>query len=254
MEPRNTKITNAAIYPAIGISRVGNSLHEYYIGPEVPWPDSKPASFYKDATGALKREAAGFRIYGLNAAGEVVKELTAADAQITWTVHVANKKAAWYEFDQALDIETTKPAALRNANFQGDARDRLVIDPGALSISGTNQGGDGYRFDSGRFLGETVYLGELKTDDKGRLLFLGGHGVSNSPFADNPPSTFANNDGWHDDTSDGPVTAKVILGSQELEVDPAWVVTAPPNYAPSQIGVMTMWDVMVDAYSHCCPN
>ena len=248
MQPRDTNIVKAAIYPAIGIARVGNSSDEYYIGPEVPWPEDKPASFYKDASGALKRQAAKFRIYGLNCAGEVVKELTDDDAGITWTVHVANKKAAWYQFDQALDIATTRPAARRNAKFQGDSRDQLAIDPGALSISGANQGGDDYRFDGGRFLGETVYLGELKTDAKGRLLFLGGHGISNTPIAKNPVTTFANNDGWHDDTSDGPVTAKVILGSQELEVDPAWVVTGPPNYSPSQIGVMTMWDVMVDAY------
>jgi L-Lysine epsilon oxidase N-terminal len=83
-------IVSAAIYPAIGIARVGNSRDEYFIGPEVTAPVKHPAGFYKDATGALKRQAARFRVYGLNAAGKVVKDLTADNAQLTWRVHVAN--------------------------------------------------------------------------------------------------------------------------------------------------------------------
>lgn len=244
----DSEIVRAAIYPAIGIARVGNSEDEFFIGPEIPWPDNKPAGFYKDGAGALKRQAARFRIFGLNAAGDVVRELTADEADITWTVHVANKKAAWYEFAQALDLQSTGPAARRNANFQGEDRKQLVIDPGPISISGPNKGGAQYRFDQGRFVGEPVYLGELRTDDAGRLIFLGGHGRSGTPFPNNPPTTFANNNGWHDDTSDGPVTARVVYNYQELEVEPAWVVTAPPNYAPDIISVVTMWDVMDDAF------
>ena len=43
-------------------------------------------------------------MYGYNVAGEVVAELTSATADIEWTVHVANKKASWYQFQIALDI------------------------------------------------------------------------------------------------------------------------------------------------------
>jgi L-Lysine epsilon oxidase N-terminal len=82
-------IVRAAIYPAIGVARVGNSRDGYFIGPEVRAPMKHPAGFYKDATGALKRQAARFRVYGLNAAGKVVKELTADNAQLTWRVHTA---------------------------------------------------------------------------------------------------------------------------------------------------------------------
>jgi L-Lysine epsilon oxidase N-terminal len=131
-------IVSAAIHPAIGIARVGNSRDEYFIGPEVTAPVKHPAGFYKDATGALKRQAARFRVYGLNAAGKVVKELTANNAQLTWRVHVANKKAAWYEFDVALDIPQAKPVPLRNANFQGPLRQQLIIDPGLVEITGVN--------------------------------------------------------------------------------------------------------------------
>jgi hypothetical protein len=54
----------------------------------------------------LKRQSARFRIYGLDASGKPLAELTAANATITWTVHIANKKAAWYEFQLAQDTET----------------------------------------------------------------------------------------------------------------------------------------------------
>ncbi|MDO7874762.1 LodA/GoxA family CTQ-dependent oxidase [Hymenobacter sp. ASUV-10] len=241
------RIVRAAIYPAIGIARVGNSPDEYFIGPEVLAAPRVEPGFYKDRQGALKRQAARFRVYGLDEAGQVVRELTAADADITWHVHVANKKAAWYEFNTAMDIPEAIPVGRRNANFVGEQRAGLVIDPGALTIAGAGTEGAAYHFDQGRFLGEPVYLGELRTDEQGRLLFLGGHGVSNSPFPDNPPTTFANNDGWHDDTSDGPVNAQVTYQGRELPVQGAWVVCAPPNYAPDVIGIQTMYDVIADA-------
>lgn len=247
MSKRDDKIVKAAIYPAIGIARVGNSKDEYVIGPEVISPEKKPAGYYKDKKGALKRQAARFRIYGLNEEGRAVKELDSGNSRITWRVHVANKKAAWYEFDVALDIEQAKPVPLRNSNFQGADRNQLIIDPGAVEISGANKSGNKYWFDKGRFLGEPVYLGELRTDERGRLLFLGGYGISNTPFADNPPTTFANNDGWHDDVSDGPVDAEVVYEGQKLEVEGAWVVCGPPNYAPDLISVQTLYDVIFDA-------
>ncbi|MEL6867682.1 MAG: LodA/GoxA family CTQ-dependent oxidase [Bacteroidota bacterium] len=128
-------------------------------------------------------------------------------------------------------------------------REQLVIDPGAISISGRNKKGKRYHFDKGKFIKKKVYLGELRTDEAGRLIFLGGYGDSASAFPNNSPTTFGNNDGWHDDTADGPVTATVKLkGSDDtLEVDPAWVLSAPPNYAPDVISVQTIWDVIFDA-------
>jgi len=57
-------------------------------------PPPRRVGFYRDATGALKREAAEFRVYGCNAADEAVRELTSDWADIVWTAHVGNRKAA----------------------------------------------------------------------------------------------------------------------------------------------------------------
>ena len=241
--PDDVRIVSAAIYPPIGVCRVGNSQDEFFIGPEVPDPLPKQPGFYRDATGALKRQAARFRIYGLNAAGAPVRELTAREATITWHVHLVNQKAAWYQFQLALDIPEAARAhlsALRNAGITD--RRRLVIDPGPSEISGVNQNGAPL---SGQFMGRAVYLGELRTDEEGRLIVLGGRGVSAS-YDGRQAVTFANNEGWHDDVSDGPVTADVQFEGTLLSVQPAWVITAPPDYAPMQKSVRTMWDLMRD--------
>ena len=242
-----TEIVRAAIYPAIGIARVGNSKTEFFIGPEVPRRENKPASFYKDPSGALKRQAARFKVYGLDAAGRVVRELTATEAKITWRVQVANKKAGWYEFITAMDVPQAVPTPLRNPNVTDRAS--LRITPPEVKIHGLNERGSKYAFDKGKFMGTPVYLGELQTDEKGRLIFLGGYGISKSAYPNNPPTTFANNEGWHDDTSDGPVDAEVVYNGKNLDVTGAWVVTAPPNYAPDVISVQTMYDLIYDTLS-----
>ena len=243
-----TRIVKAAIHPAIGIARVGNSEEEYYLGPEVPDPLPAPSGSYRDGDGKLKREAARFRVYGLNAAGQAVAELNASNATVTWTVHLANRKASWYEFQIALDIPEAgdaPPSLLRNSSVSD--RSSLTIDPGPRTITGPDVCGPEHAFDSGRFVGKPVYLGELRTDDEGRLVVLGGRGVSASSTGARAV-TFANNEDWHDDVSDGPVTATVELEGRELVVDPAWVVVAPPNYAPAQKSVRTLWDLLTDVF------
>jgi L-Lysine epsilon oxidase N-terminal/L-lysine epsilon oxidase C-terminal domain len=242
-------IVRAAIHPSIGIARIGNSQDEYFLGPEVTDPLPEAPGFYRDGSGALKRQAARFRIYGLNAEGRPVAELTAANAEIRWKVHIANKKAAWYQFQLAQDIPEAASAPtqmLRNITVSD--RGKLVIDPGPREISGRNTGGGSeHAFDTGQFMDAPVYLGELKTDADSRLVVLGGRGKSAS-YNGIRAATFANNEGWHDDVSDGPVTAKVRFQGRALRVDPAWIVVAPPNYAPLQKSVRTMWDLMRDVF------
>ena len=234
-------IVRAAIHPAIGVARVGNSQDEYFWGPEIPGGLPIASGEYKDDQGKMKRQAARFRIFGLDASGKVVRELTENEADIAWTVHLANQKASWYDFETALDLPEAIPNRRRNSAYRGSRREALNIDPGPRSVAGLHQRAT---FNSGRFLDERVYLGEIRTDEDGRLLVLGGRGRSFSPTAA-PLTTYANNDGWIDDTSDGPVTARVRLGSVELPVDPAWVVVGPPNYAPALAAdCSTLYDVI----------
>lgn len=243
------QIVYAKIHPSIGIARVGNSLKDdgYYIGPQVPLPRPKEPGAYRDSTGALKREAAEFRIYGYDAQGRVVRELSMDEStQIEWTVELANHKAAWYNFELALDIPeaaTAPKTTLRNANVKD--RTKLSIMPGKRSINVPSGQGQPYQFTGGTFMDIEVPLGELRTSEQGRLLVLGGHGKSAS-IDGKAPTTFANNDGWYDDTSDGPVSARLILNGRVVEVAPAWVVVAPPNYGPQQKSVRTMYALMTD--------
>jgi len=251
---RDTRVVRAAIHPAIGVARVGNSPTDYFVGPEVTDPAPEKPGFYRDCAGALKRQAARFRVYGYNCAGEVVGELTADTADVRWTVHVANRKAVWYQWTMALDIveATGSKIPRRNPKVTDEQRKGLAIDPGPKSIRGKNTQGPDYEF-RGKFQNVGVYLGEVRTDDAGRLLFLGGHGVSASPtgspiYDPEDPNGFINADGWYDDMSDGPVTAEVMIEGRPIPVEPAWVLTAPPNYGPNVHGVRTLYDLLFDLY------
>ncbi|MEX2256084.1 MAG: LodA/GoxA family CTQ-dependent oxidase [Acidimicrobiia bacterium] len=237
---RHDDIASIAIHPAVGIARVGNSADSFHFGPEVPGTIARSKGGYKDASGAIARQAARFRIFGLDAKGRVVRELTEADGTIEWTVSVANKKAQWYDFDVALDLPIAQPVGRRNASTTGADRDALVIAPGPKSIGGRTRGS--VALDGGTFLGEDVPLGELMVDGSGRLVFLPATGVGYSPTSA-PLTTFSDNDGWADDICDGPVLATVKIGNRTLKADPAWVVVTPPNYGPALVsGLVTAYD------------
>jgi hypothetical protein len=154
----------------------------------------------------------------------------------------------------ALDVPEAagSKAPRRNATLTGTDRRALVVDGGEKSIGGKETRGEAYHF-KGTFQGTDVYLGELRTDAAGRLLFLGGRGKSASPtnttiFNESDPNGFINADGWYDDMSDGPVTAEVSIEGRSVPVESAWVVTAPPDYAPGIVGVRTLYDLLFDLY------
>ena len=86
--------TTYRIHPAIGIARVGNSPNDFFIGPERPSEFLDPDGGFKDDQCRVKRQAARFRVYANHDDGST-SELTAADAEISWTVHLANNKAAY---------------------------------------------------------------------------------------------------------------------------------------------------------------
>ncbi|MFD1149088.1 LodA/GoxA family CTQ-dependent oxidase [Saccharothrix hoggarensis] len=237
-----SEVTKVKIHPAIGVARLGNS-DEYFVGPEIPGQPGLPADKkFKDASGKVRRQAARFRCFGYDETGTRWVELTdSADVSITWSVHVVNRKAASKTaFGDTED---------RNRDVTGDARKKLVIDPGVQTITGkdavkaipkapfTHQGKK-----------TDVDLGALRTDGSGHLLVLGGRGSSGSPTGKALQGTF-DNDGWHDDTSDGPVGATVkIKGRAVGDVTGAWVVVAPPKFAPYFTDVISMYERLLDYY------
>jgi hypothetical protein len=262
-----SEILTLRIYPPLGIARVGNaedpgnSSGDYLIGPEVmggrsTLPDGTSARYLSDfrtADGRIKRQAARFRVYAHLKNGSV-HELTANDGvRIAWRVSVANLKAGWYEFNQAMDLPDglSQNAKRRNESMPilPGGRSILDITPTPRQIEGRNKSGPEYRLDDGTFWFKPVYLGELRTDNEGRLIFLGGRGLS-EPFRKGfNPLTFANNVGWHDDVSDGPVRAKVTFAdSTTLEADPAYIVVTPPNYAPGLYGLVTLDDAVRETF------
>jgi L-Lysine epsilon oxidase N-terminal/L-lysine epsilon oxidase C-terminal domain len=250
------------IHPAIGVGRVGNNPDKFFVGPEMPGHpgfeihnDDTETSIadgsYTDA-GNVKRQAARFRVfeYDQDAAGAQTfnREITADDATITWQVDLVNRKAALDHTPPHNGIDPSVAARPRNAAIVGAARARLVIhDNRNQTISGKKQ--SGVVFDQGEFLGNKVYLGELRTDIAGRLLVLGGRGKSAVVPPGGPTTNFANNDFWHDDVADGPVTATITFpGGVAKPVEaPAWVTIAPPDFAPGIGGIVTLHDVAFQA-------
>ena len=96
------------------------------------------------------------------------------------------------------------------------------------------------------------------TDDSGRLLVLGGHGRSGSEKSgpgEPHIANYANNDGWYDDTSDGPVMARLMMYAENVTsvryVDveyPAWVIIGYPRYVPEVLDMVTMDEVLYDLF------
>ena len=258
------------IQPSIGVARVGNAPSKFYIGPEeyrgLPTlPDGAPFTErdFRDDQGRLCRQAARFRVCrdGPNGPEEVTLA-TPGVAAITWTAHVANKKASWYTFVTNEGEDGYAPNhPLRNPTVTD--RQSLMIDAGPRSISGASQSGvnfdaasapPGYRgvnFPAGVLhpTRESITsLGELRTDADGRLLLLGGFGISGTLSDDPVIGDYANNDGWWDDTSDGPVSAVIrFTDGSEIRADASWVLVGPPSYAPQIPNLVSLWDTIFDA-------
>jgi L-Lysine epsilon oxidase N-terminal/L-lysine epsilon oxidase C-terminal domain len=229
------------IFPAIGIARVGTS-QQFFIGPE---PDVPLDLRRRDPAGNLLRQAARFRIYQCerNPDGKLAsaREVNSGEAQIAWQVHLVNRKAAAERFADG------QGQAGRRNNATGDdnADQALIIDPGTKRI---RTGDFPVPLEGGRFQGQAVPLGRLEIQSDGRLLVIGGEGRSGAangaPLPDE--ANFADNDNWHDDVGDGPVTAQVTIGATSFEAKPAWVVVAPPDFAPEIRNVITMYDALTD--------
>jgi hypothetical protein len=231
--------------------------------------------------------------------GSIVNGRTVSD--IVWTVHLANKKANSYMLNDELGMAVYEKANaaslhLRNAAEGADLDNaarlkRLVIDPGPRAVRGA--GAAGVHFDKATIAchandlaliaplphypksfpddsfaklytptGKIDTLGELRTDERGRLLVLPAWGracgwlqpdgtpfplvgglIATGEYGD------VNADGWFDDTGDGPVSAVIVFDDgSTADVVPAWVVTTDPAYAPQTLNVVSLWDDVFDTW------
>lgn len=241
----------------------------------------KTVTHYKDDAGRIKRQGARFGVYVIdesgNAAllkiGDTINTLTGVGTvtDIRWTTYLANKKSVWFEFKQLEGEHGYAPGhPRRNASVTGtDARQKLIIDPGPRVVNavatpkkasfsrGSATGGVTENYPPANIKPFPIdSLGEVMVDDSGRLVVLGGFGCSGSmgtEFSDPLITTYANNDNWFDDTSDGPVMAIIeyfdpIDNEKRLmeAESPAWVVVGYPRYAPPIVDLVTMDDLLYD--------
>lgn len=238
------------IYPSIGIARLGNS-DEFFIGPEERGsrgvdlgPDGRdlPMSGYKDAGKNTRKQAARFRLFQFeDDADEGREAVLPAGARVEWTVRLVNMKDA-VERSESNPPEPPAPG-VRLRPTKVAARADRVIDSGPATTSGPNANGPAL---AGSYRGVAVTLGQLRTDQEGRLVVLGGSGRTESPTGASMQD-FYNNPDYFDDVSDGPVSARVILADGTASsAEPAWVVVAPPDFAPAVGGLVTLLDLVRD--------
>ncbi len=257
--------TNYQIHPAVGIARLGSS-EEFYIGPELPGVTAIPADGkYRDSSPnrLLRRQAARFRVF---AAGEEVTVGKTFDGKtvkaIEWTAQLANKKAFWYEFDgltgegpagypsshPVRNGALTDPMPLRRKKYVIDFGPRTLTS-GSQSFSKDPTSGFPETFPgplhNGNAVLEIEKLGEMHADAEGRLTIVGGFGKSGMRGGiPTGPLDFANNPEWFDDTSDGPVSARLIFEDDtSANAGFAWVLVGPPDFAPGIENLVTMYDL-----------
>lgn len=236
-------------------------------------------STFKDGEHRVKRQGARFKVFVYDEQSPRGRELALGDeivgpeargklVDIEWTVWLANKKAVWYQFQELAGEHGYAPDhPRRNPDIQGtDARQTLIIDPGPQTVNFRTRRRAAFSRDGNPSYAPTFppplapfdvdTLGDLLVNDSGHLVVLGGHGCSGS-FKTGPGQPridyYAQTDGWFDDVSDGPVTAKLVFWNDRdqmfkyLPVDePAWVLVGYPAYAPEIADMVTMDDVVYD--------
>jgi len=208
------KRTEYRIYPSIGIARVGDSKDGFLIGPEAP--GMVPTGPFRGNDKGIKPQAARFRIYKVdideNENETVLEEVVAGgNTKIEWSVNLANSKAAGSQIIDTL-ARSKKP---RDRN-KGLDRKKLVITASG-SVTGARTNGpvlagkiEFAKLNAKGVAFDNIELATLRTDDAGRLLVVGGPGKSDCvPNA--RADSFADNDGWYDSVSDGPVSAKFLI-------------------------------------------
>ncbi len=271
------------IHPSVGMARFGESTEWYFLGPQfprfmqeqfpnlrqksvalrhpsksaaVPLPPKPGDGVIRDDAGRVMPQAARFRVfaYAFNVGSHDpyrVVEVTSADADLEWTVTLANRK--------------TVRSATGAVQVNDPAPVTMTTNP-ASSATDCKKPGD------------FPNLAWLKLEDgTGRLHVIGNEGIDRdlrpSPPAE-APRLFQLD--WFDTAADGPVTAVVkpkasflsrfagykylIPGTKDAQALPAsgtvdalsaWVVVNLPDYVPDFSHFVSLWDlVLAQAWKH----
>ena len=263
---------NLKIHPSVGVARLGNSPTSICLSPEsiggLPFDADEygnslgPIVHFKDPKGLIKRQGQPFKIYDED--GTEITLESKNVASIEWMVHLANKKAAWYQYSELQgnllygpsNSYTNQNIPFRNPNVPHDERQSLIVDPGPRSISGKRQsiGFDKdnvpenyhahYPVTEVKYGVPVTTLGDLKTDDYGRLVVLGGFGNAGGIEA---LTSYGGSSTWHDDISDGPVYCTITFNDGNPAVTlSAWVIVGSPDFAPEIVNISNLSDTMFD--------
>ncbi|NQZ59390.1 MAG: hypothetical protein HRT88_18215, partial [Lentisphaeraceae bacterium] len=213
----------------------------------------------KKYLGAVKKQAQRFFIYQFDQQGKCCGKLPLSDVhELTWQVDVANKKAFWYDYHNALDLSLDESngnlsdtvaqgqvapglmAKQRNPNVIGNHyRKQLII----RSQGSVDMNSDKKALLSGKFPANVnpaevkpgqgrlsdllnidqrhdVKQGSIEFDHQdGSLIFYAGDGVSKALVASSLNTDFADNSNWYDDICDGRVTATLKLKSSAYPIE-----------------------------------
>jgi L-lysine 6-oxidase len=263
-----------SIHPTVGVARLGNAdgndfvLNPIKIGglPYEHDDNLQPTTeviYFKDEAGRVRRQGQVFKV--LDEQGNEITLGSANVKSIEWRVHLANKKAAWYAFSELNgnllygeeNSYKNRGIEWRNASVTSEPeRQKLIIDLGPRSVSGSLKSAEfdtdniPSNYTKASYPGPVLQgedfksLGTLLTDDKGRLIVLGGYGRAGG---NTDLEGYGGGDEWFDDISDGPVTCVVTYtDGSPAQTMKAWVVVGSPDFAPEIVNISTLNDTFFD--------
>ncbi|SBS29574.1 L-lysine 6-oxidase [Marinomonas spartinae] len=147
-----------SIHPSVGVARLGNAEgNNFVLNPtkigglphehdENMQPTTEVINF-KDEAGRIRRQGQVFKVF--DESGEELTLQSPNVERIEWTVHLANKKAAWYDFNELNgnllygeeNSYRNRKTELRNpsvgCNIDDVERQKLIIDLGPRTVSGS---------------------------------------------------------------------------------------------------------------------
>lgn len=244
-----------AIYPGVGIARVGDSP-EYYLHPDEPTLDLYPIGFklpftpllstkvgkFRDPSNRIRRQGARFRVYEVKwkkyngktwIPSEPVKQIKAGgDVELRWKVSVSNAKH--FTAYSAAPSLTPPPLATRTRlDATADISSKPPLTHKVLTVPKAAPARP-----------NDIVLGAVTVDGDGNLIFVGGEGQCFSDGTTLIPGSVLFQAKWFDDVCDGRIECEVFEGGvSKGKALPAWVVTGKPAFSQAMPEIESLYDV-----------